>query len=201
MSGNLYRDIRIPPNSPLLLYLNIQPGNYYAKYDASVGKLLLKRQGSAQILSLSVTPDQLIYILMTVQQQSDKFTPEELEIIDKISRVSSFSGSKKEPAHHIIPLEVCKRSKLVIQAKRCSCFDENGDINRLPLPAYFHKDRHQKYSNFVEDVLEGEWSDLVAAEQENDSEAVEQTLMQVIDYLREKIDEMRATGVCSINDL
>ncbi|HEY9726334.1 MAG TPA: AHH domain-containing protein [Chroococcales cyanobacterium] len=201
MSGDLYRDIRISPNSPLLLSLKIQPGNYYAKYEASGGKLLLKRQGSAQILSLSVTPEQLIAILLTVQQQQDKFTPEELEIIDKIRREPRFSGSKKEPAHHIIPLEVCKRSKLVIQAKRCSGFDENDDINRLPLPAYFHKDRHQRYSNFVEDVLEGEWSDLVAAAQENDSEAIEQALRQVIDYLREKIDEMRATGVCSINDL
>jgi hypothetical protein len=200
MSTNRYfDDIRIPANSPLVEHLNIKPGNYSGKLDATQGKLLLKQKGSDQILSLSVTLDELVAILMMVKR--DKFTSEELGIIQKIRRSSSFSGSRISPAHHVVPLDVCKNSKLIIQAKRCGFFDENGNVNRRPLPLYFHKGSHPKYSRIAEDLLEERWDDLVEAEQEEDCSAVQEVLIEIIDFLNNTINKMLASGICTIDDV
>jgi hypothetical protein len=44
MSGNQnFEDLRIPPDSPLLKYLDIEPGRYYAKWEKSSETLFLKK--------------------------------------------------------------------------------------------------------------------------------------------------------------
>jgi hypothetical protein len=196
MSGNRYfDDLHIPADSPLVECLNIKAGNYSGKFDTEQGKLLLKRRGSDQGYSMSITPDELLIILMMLKR--DKFTSEELEIIQKIRRSPSFSGTQISPAHHIVPLEICRTSKLILKAKKCGFFDENGNVNRRPLPLYFHKGSHPKYSRIAEDLLEERWDDLI----EEDCSAVQEVLMEIIDFLGDTINKMLANGFCKINDV
>ena len=201
MSGNLsLNDFRIPPDSPLLRYLNIKPGRYYAKWDESSKTLCLRKHGSPIEISINVTIEQLMMILMTVQSQRDKFTKEELKIIETFKRKNSPPGQKDFQSHHVVPLEVCKRSKLVIQAKICG-FNEDKYPNRLPLPVTFHRGSHPKYSSFVEWILEDEWSDLVRAGEENDCPSVLEILNGAISYFSDQLHVMSKKGLCTINDM
>jgi hypothetical protein len=202
MSGNRYfDDFRIPPDSPLLQYLDIKPGRYYAKWDASSETLFLKKHNGKKGISINVTLDQLMMILMTVQSQRDKFTTEELKIIETIERKNSPPVQKGFQSHHVVPLEVCKRSKLVIQAKYHCGFDEDKPPNRLPLPVTFHRGSHPKYSSFVEGILEDEWSDLVKAIEEKDCPSVLEILNGAISYFRDQLQEMSKKGLCTINEM
>ena len=203
MSANRYFDhLYIPPNSPLIQYLGISSGHYSGKYDSQEKKLFLKKRSSNEILSGSVTPEQLLFILTMVKKdRGDKFTSEQLEIIKTIQRSSSFSGSKVSPHHHIIPLEVCKHSKLVIKAKQMGIFNENSNINKRPVPLYFHKGSHPEYSNLAEDVLEDRWLALVEADMEEDRAKVEEALHEMIYFLEGQLNKLLASGICTIRDI
>lgn len=203
MSANRYFEhLYIPPKSPLIEYLGIPSGDYSAKYDSQEKKLFLKKRNSNKILSASVNPEQLLIILTMVKRdRGDKFTSQELEIIDTIKRSSSFSGSKVSPHHHIIPINVCKHSKLVIKAKEMGIFYENSNINKRPVPLYFHKGSHPEYSNLAEDILEDRWLDLVEAGMEEDRVQVEKALDQIIHFLEGEINKLLASGVCTIRDI
>jgi A nuclease family of the HNH/ENDO VII superfamily with conserved AHH len=192
-----FDDLQIPADSPLCKCLGIKSGNYSGQYDAKHGQFLLKKRGGNQGYSMSITPDQLIAVFMMLRR--DKFTSEELAIIEKIKRSSGFSGSKAFPAHHLIPIDVCKNSKLVVQAIRFGIFSENDNINRLPLPAYFHNEGgHKKYSNFVAGILEDEWATLVSDKQENDEVSVRLILEGIISYCRDIIQDNLNSGSASI---
>lgn len=207
MSTKRYFDnLTIYPNTPLVKYLNIQPGNYWGQFDPSAGKLLLKNKKAkknGEILELNVTLDQLLAILtMAARVQSDKFTPQDIATMTEVARKSTFSSKEKGfVAHHVIPINVWEHSNLTLRAKRPPCnVDENNPINRLLVPVYFHKGNHPTYSDDVMYILEKEWSYLVIDGEENDCEAIMQVLNQVIDYLKDTITEMIAAGICSIDD-
>ncbi len=201
MSGNRYfDDFRIPEDSPLLRYIDLEPGCYYAMWDASSGTLSLKKHRAKKVTVLDVTLEQLMMILMTVQSQRDKFTPEEIRIIDQIKRKRVSSGVKDYQSHHVIPMEICKRSKLVIQAKSYG-FDEDKHPNRISLPVTFHRGSHPKYSSFIQGILEDEWSDLVKDELENDHASVLAILNGAIGYFRDELENMSRIGQCTINEM
>jgi len=201
MSGNLsFDDFIIPPDSPLLRHLKIDPGRYNATWDESSETLCLKKHRGKREISINVTLAELMMILMVVQSQRDKFTPEEQKIIETIKRKKSPKGQKDFQSHHVVPIEVCKRSKLVIQAKICG-FDEDKYPNRLSLPATFHSGSHPKYSSFVEGILEDEWSDLVRAGEENDCPSILEILNGAISYFRDQLQEMSKKGLCTINEM
>ncbi|WP_016949517.1 AHH domain-containing protein [Anabaena sp. PCC 7108] len=206
MSADRYFDhLRIPKDSPLTEYLGISPGEYSGKYDSKEGKLFLKKKGGQdkdKILSGSVSLHELLMILsMAKGDRGDKFTKEEQEIVQKIKRSSNFSGTLEKPHHHIIPIDVCRRSKLVTQAIKFGVFDANSDRNKRPLKVTFHSGSHPKYSNIVETMIEKEWSYLVRADMQEVPDVVEDRLTVVIDYLNKMIDDMIASGICSINNV
>jgi hypothetical protein len=201
MSGNFhFDDFRIPPDSPLLKYIDIQPGSYYAKWDASSKTLFLKKHSGRKIITLNITLEQLMSILMVVQSQRDKFTKEELKIVESIKRKTTSKTIKDYQDHHIIPMDVCLRSKLVITAKKFG-FNEDNPPNRLYLPVTFHRGSHPRYSKFVEGVLEDEWAYLVKEDMENDRESVLKRMHKAIDYFKDKLKEMSQKGLCTINEM
>ncbi len=201
MSGNRYfDDFRIPSDSALLKYLDIKPGRYYAKWEASSETLFLKKHLGKKTITLNISFQELMMIFMTVQSQRDKFTTEELEIIEQITRKDSPSTPKCHESHHIIPMEICERSKLVIRA-RIFGFDEDKDPNRITLPITFHRGSHPKYSDFVQSILEDEWADIVRDGGENDREYVLKILYGAIDYFKDKLREMSTNRVCTINKM
>jgi hypothetical protein len=202
-----FQNISISPESPLLKHLNIKPGDYYGQFDFSVGKLFLKnkkdKNNNGARLELTVTLEQLLVILaMAGRVEGDKFTSQDITTMTEVARKSTFSSKEKGfVAHHVIPIKVWEHSKLTLRAKRPPCnVDENNPINRLLVPVYFHKGNHPTYSDDVMYILEKEWSYLVRDGEENDCEAIMQVLNQVIDYLKDKITEMIAAGICSIDD-
>jgi len=202
-----FENITIKSHSPLVKYLNIQPGDYWGQFDPSVGKLLLKNKKATkngEILELNVTLEQLLAILtMAARVQSDQFTPQDITTMTEVARKSTFSSKQKGfIAHHVIPIDVWKHSNLTLCARRRCGFDENKPINRLLVPVHFHKGSHPDYSNLVLDILEEEWYDkIVGNGLEYDCEAIKELLSDVIAYLKEKINEWIATGICSINDV
>jgi hypothetical protein len=140
---------------------------------------------------------------MVVQPQRDKFTKKEQEIIETIKRKKSPKGQKNFQSHHVVPIDVCETSKLVIKAKgfKFHGFDEDKPPNRLSLPIIFHNGSHPDYSNFVEWILEDEWSELVRRREENDSSCVLEILYGAISYFRDQLQEMSKKGLCTINEM
>lgn len=201
-----FENITIYPDTPLVKYLNIQPGDYCGKFDPSTEKLLLKNKKekkNGEILELNVTLEQLLVILIMAERvQADKFTPQDITTITEVARKSRFSSKEKGfVAHHVIPIDICKSSKLTLCAKEKFGFYENSAINRLSVPVIFHKGSHPDYSNFVQDILEDEWYEIVRNGLEHDCEALKQVLIDVTAYLKDKISEWIAKGICSINDV
>lgn len=199
MSAKKYfENITIKSDSPLVKYLKIQPGDYWGKFDPLAGKLFLKnkkeKNNNSEILELNVTLEELLVILTSATRvEQDKVI---------IARISNFSSKKKGfIAHHVIPIEVCGISNLTLQAKQRCVFDENSVINRLLVPVHFHKGSHPDYSNFVLDILEEEWSDILRKGLEYDNEVIKDVLIDITAYLKDKINEWIATGICSINDV
>jgi len=200
-----FENITIDKNTELSKRLNIEPGDYFGEFDFNNQKLRLTKQRNTKnrkIYEMTVTFEQLLLILMNAARvQGDKFTPEDLEAIAKIIRKPSSikKSSNSDVVHHIIPLEVCRKSKLILKAR--PVFYENSPMNLLPLPLYFHIGAHPKYSKLVEDLIDEEWSDLINRGQENDINAIMEVIEEVIQYLTDKIEEMKASGVCTINDI
>ncbi|MCT7973080.1 AHH domain-containing protein [Laspinema olomoucense] len=201
MSGNLYfDDFRIPPDSPLLKYLDIQPGRYFAKWDASSETLFLKKHSGRKKITLNITLEQLMSILMVVQSNKDKLSKEELKIRETIERKKTNLIIKDYQSHHVIPIDVCKKSQLVITAKKFG-FDHDGPPNRLYLPITFHNGSHPKYSNFVEDILEEEWPDLERYNLHNNSEIVIDKTHEIIAHLKNELRKKSQEGICTINEM
>ncbi|WP_449419656.1 AHH domain-containing protein [Phormidium nigroviride] len=197
-----FHNITIKSSSPLIKSLNIEPGDYWGKFDYSTGKLLLKnkkeKKNGGEILELNVTLEELFVILTIAGGIID-------ESKLKLTRRSGFS-SKEDGfvAHHIIPVDVWANSSLTRAAIYLHLFhkDHDNDINRLRLPVTFHKGSHPKYSKFVRDILEEEWDDKIVPERlGNDCEAIKQLLIDIIDYLRNEINRWIEDGICSINDI
>jgi hypothetical protein len=197
-----FDNITIKSDSPLIKSLNIEPGDYWGKFDSSTGKLLLKNKkektNGGEILELNVTLEQLLVILTMAGGIIDESKLE-------LTRRSSFSSKEKGfVAHHIIPVDVWANSLLTRAAINHHLFDKDHDtdINRLPLPVTFHKGSHPKYSKLVHDILEEEWDDKIVPERlGNDCEAIKQLLIDIIDYLRDEINRWIEDGICSINDV
>jgi len=167
-SDQYFEDFRIPPDSPLLRYISIEPGSYHATWSASSKTLSLKKHHGKRIISFPITLEQLTMILMAVQSQRDKFTSEEIKIREEIKRKKSPAVAKDYQSHHIIPIDVCKNSKIILNAK--PDFKENDSPNRVALPIVFHNGSHPKYSGFIQGILEDEWFYIVEDEAENDKE-------------------------------
>lgn len=123
----------------------------------------------------------------------------------KLTRRPDFSSKEKGfVAHHIIPVDVWANSSLTRAAIDLHLFpkDHDNDVNRLLLPVTFHKGSHPKYSKFAHDILEEEWDDKIVPEPlGNDCGAIKQLLLDIIDYLRDKINTWIEEGICSINDI
>lgn len=196
-----FNNLYIPPKSksPLVDYLGIPSGYYSGEYNFETQELYLISNSEAdskkgKFCSLRLTGEQLFVILLMVgRDRGDKFTEEQLHIIKKMVRPdeeSGFGGTKLYPAHHIIPVDVCKNSKLVVRAEELELFPEpnkflNSDINRLVVPALFHPGQHPQYSNFVEGVLEDEWNDLSDTD---DKDTIYSILVGATQYFRSEIE-------------
>ncbi|WP_204102012.1 MULTISPECIES: AHH domain-containing protein [Spirulina sp. CCY15215] len=201
MSHEFFK-IKIQPNSQILKYLAIIPGSYRMRWDSSSGELkFFHDKNHKEILSLRVSPEEFTLIRLFLDNITDKYTAEEKDQIKNVFRSKHFQGEKDYPAHHIIPFQLFKTSKLLLAANRLNVFYNDHPDNRLVLPASFHKGSHPKYSRFVEDVLEGEWSDIVKFNQESDAAQIKHTIYQILRFLKDKIREMRADGLVSIDNI
>lgn len=202
MDNQYFRDkeFKIPQDSPLIKALRITPGTYQARWHHSSGILYLRKHRGHKNTEIEVTFEELKVILMLAQSQHDKFTPEDIETINNIGRKKSPKVKTDHQSHHIIPMEVCKKSKLVVKAIQYG-FDEDAQPNRLALPITFHKGSHPRYSKFVLEILEDEWSLLVNEHRENDREQILETVSGAIDYFRERLQDMSRKGQCTINNM
>ncbi|KOR37039.1 hypothetical protein AM228_09665 [Planktothricoides sp. SR001] len=202
MSGIRFFDVndfRIPPDSPLVKYFNLQPGSYYATWQPSSETLSLKKHLARKGITLNITLDQLMIILMLVKSNRDKFSSEELKILESIKRKGTKTINDYQ-SHHIIPIGVCKKSKLVVEAIKFG-FDENAPPNRLYLPVTFHNGSHPGYSNFVEDLLEEEWAYLVTDNMENNREVIMNKIYEIIAHFKNELREKSLEGMCTINQI
>ncbi len=107
-----------------------------------------------------------------------------------------FSGVKWE-AHHIIPIDVAKRSPLIRKAIGLGLLDLNNEKNGIILPnsdikdkckdlgLYLatHKGSHPAYSHSLEDYLKDQWETLTK-KATDDREKIKQAVEQVIDMAR-----------------
>ncbi|MBD2485381.1 hypothetical protein [Planktothrix sp. FACHB-1365] len=200
-----YQNITIDKNTWLSTHLNIEPGDYFGEFDFNNQKLRLTKQRNTKnrkIYEMTVTFEQLVVILtLATNVQGDKFTPGDLVAIENMKRRSPSidKSSDSDRIHHIIPLAVCEKCKLITEA--WPVFYENSPMNLLPVPLYFHKGAHPKYSKGVERILDKRWSELVECGQENDLNAIMEVIKEEIERLTDLIKKMEARGVCSINDI
>ncbi|MEG4865850.1 MULTISPECIES: AHH domain-containing protein [unclassified Microcoleus] len=179
--------------------MNIEPGDYWGKFDPSTKKLLLqnkKAKKDGEILQLDVTFEELLVILTMAGGIIDESKLE-------LARGSKFSSKEKGfVAHHVIPVDVWANSSLTRAAINHHLFhkDHDTDINRFLLSVTFHKGSHPRYSKFVHDILEEEWDDKKDDLIGNNG-AMQQLLIDIIDYLRDEINRWIEDGICSINDV
>ncbi|MDJ1177580.1 AHH domain-containing protein [Roseofilum sp. BLCC_M91] len=202
--------MNVPRNSPILKHLSIQPGKYILKWDNVNGDLIFLSQRGTEKLALKLSPEEFKMMQLMMDNLTDKYTFDEEKLKEFVKRSGGFSSKVKDyVGHHIIPLDLFKTSKLLLAVSPNNKkgnpihinFYENHPANRLPLPATFHKGSHGSYSNFVEDCLEGEWSDIVKFGLENDRSHIVEIIYQIIIFLKDKIREMRKDGLVSINDI
>jgi hypothetical protein len=212
-----FHNLYIPPKSkcPLAAYLDIPFGYYSGEYNFETQELYLISNSKGKTkkdkyCSRRVTGEELLTILlMAGRDRGDKFTKEELYLIKQMKRPdnkSGFGGDKDFEAHHIIPLDVCRNSKLVVRADKLELFPKparfvNSETNRLLVPVLFHPTKHQDYSNFVEFVLEDQWNDLDDTDHK-DKDTIYSILVGATQYFRGVIEEMLKSGEAkTINDV
>lgn len=187
---------------------DFQPGEYLGEWiptNNSQGYLIIKKNrknGKENVLSLTIE-DLTNLLILCLKHDPDKFTLQEQEIIKKLqhtnrNRNPKFRKGKPKGwvAHHVIPLGVCERSKLVIAAIDYTGFnpdDPNGE-NRIVLPASFHPGSHDKYSQEVESILNKQWGYIVEAEAEDAPEVIEDSLTYIINNLKQAIQDLVDAG-------
>jgi hypothetical protein len=197
--------------NPIIQYFkkinrDFQPGEYLGEWiptNNSQGYLIIKKDrknGKENVLSLTIE-DLTNLLILCLKHDPDKFTLQEQEIIKKLqntNRDQKFRKGKPKGwvAHHVIPLTVCKRSKLVIAAIDYTGFnpdDPNGE-NRIVLPASLHPGSHDKYSQEVESILDKQWGYIVEAEAEDAPEVIEDSLTYIINNLKQAIQDLVDAG-------
>lgn len=197
--------------NPVIQYIkkinsDFQPGEYLGEWIPTnnlQGYLIIKKDrknGKENVLSLTI--EELTNLLiLCLKHDPDKFTLQEQEIIKKLqntNRNQKFRRDKPKGwvAHHVIPLTVCKRSKLVIAAIDYTGFnpdDPNGE-NKINLPASSHPGGHPKYCKEVESILDKQWLYIVEAGAENDPQEIKECLIEIIDTLKQTIKRLVDSG-------
>jgi hypothetical protein len=201
----------IAEKNPIIQYFkktnrDFQPGEYLGEWiptNNSQGHLIIKKDrknAKENVLSLTIE-DLTNLLILCLKHDPDKFTLQDQEIIKKLqntNRDPKFRKGKPKGwvAHHVIPLTVCKRSKLVIAAIDYTGFnpdDPNGE-NRIVLPASLHPGSHDKYSQEVESILDKQWGYIVEAEAEDDRQEIKECLTDIIDSLKQAIQSLVDAG-------
>jgi hypothetical protein len=203
--------LMITENSPVFNYLKrIRPdfsaGEYLGEWipiNNSQGHFTIKKdRKNARSTVFNLTIDELKNLLiLCLKHDPDKFTLQDQEIIKKLldsNRDPNFRKDKPEKwvAHHVIPLTVCKRSKLVIAAIGYAGFnpdDPNGE-NKINLPTNVHIGNHPRYSEEVESILDSQWWYIVEAEAENDPQEIKESLTAIIDSLKQELISLVESG-------
>ncbi|MCU0544662.1 MAG: AHH domain-containing protein [Oscillatoriaceae cyanobacterium Prado104] len=203
--------LNIEEDTPIFKHLkkirsNFLPGDYLGEWvpiNNAQGHFIIKKdRGNARTTVLSLTIEELTnLLLLCLKHDPDKFTLQEQEIIKQLQntkRNKKFREGKleEEVAHHVIPLGVCQRSKLVNAAIRYNNFnpdDPNGE-NKIFLPASLHPGNHPEYSKEVERILDRQWQYIVEAEAEDAPEVIEDSLTYIINSLKQAIQSLVDAG-------
>jgi len=203
--------LMITENNPVFKHLkrihpDLSAGEYLGEWipiNNSQGYFTIKKdRKNARSTVLNLTIDELKNLLIVcLKHDPDKFTLQDQENIKKLldsKRDPNFRKDKPEKwvAHHVIPLTVCKRSKLVIAAIRYTGFnpdDPNGE-NKINLPASSHPGGHSKYCKEVESILDKQWGYIVEAEAEDAPEVIEDSLTYIINSLKQAIQSLVDAG-------
>jgi hypothetical protein len=161
-----------------------------------------KDRNNAKTTVLNLTIDELKNLLiLCLKHDPDQFTLQDQETIKKLldsDRNRKFRKDRPEKwvAHHVIPLSVCKRSKLVIAAIRYASFnpdDPNGG-NKINLPTNVHIGNHPKYSKEVESILDKQWWYIVEANAEEDTQEIKESLTEILDSLKQELATLIDSG-------
>ena len=203
--------LMITENNPIFKHLKkIQPkflpGEYLGEWvpiNNAQGHFTIKKdRKGAKTTVLSLTIEELTNLLiLCLKHDPDKFTLQDQEIIKKLqntNRDPKFRKGKPEGwvAHHVIPLTICKRSKLVSKAIGYNVFnpdDPNGE-NKIYLPTNVHIGNHSKYSEEVESILDSQWWYIVEAGAEDDPQEIKECLTAIIDSLKEELRSLIDSG-------
>lgn len=185
---------------------DFQPGEYLGEWiptNNSQGYLIIKKNrknGKENVLSLTIE-DLTNLLILCLKHDPDKFTLQEQEIIKKLqntNRNQKFRRDKPEGwvAHHVIPLSICERSKLVNKAIYYNVFnpDDPKGENKINLPASSHPGNHPKYCQEVESILYKQWWYIVEAGAEDDPQEIKECLTDIIDSLKQAILSLVDTG-------
>jgi hypothetical protein len=203
--------LRITKNNPVFKQIEkfnpkFLPGEYLGEWipiNNSQGHLIIKkdRKNAKENVVTLTLEDLKIILIFCLKHDPDKFTRQEQEIIKKLqdsNRDQKFrkGGPEEWVAHHVIPLTVCKRSKLVIAAIDYTGFnpdDPNGE-NKIYLPTNVHIGNHPKYSEEVESILDNQWWYIVEAGAEDDPQEIKECLTAIIDSLKEELRSLIDSG-------
>lgn len=194
----------ITENNPIFKLINklhpkSSPGEYLGEWvpiNNAQGHFTIKKdRKGARTTVLSLTIEELTNLLIfCLKHDPDKFTLQDQEIIKKLqntNRSQKFRRDKPEGwvAHHVIPLSICERSKLVNKAIYYNVFnpDDPKGENKINLPASSHPGNHPKYCQEVESILDKQWWYIVEAGAEDDPQEIKECLTDIIDSLKQAI--------------
>jgi len=196
--------LMITENNPIFKLINklnpkSSPGEYLGEWvpiNNAQGHFTIKKdRKGARTTVLSLTIEELTNLLIfCLKHDPDKFTLQEQELIKKLqntNRNQKFRRDKPEGwvAHHVIPLSICERSKLVNKAIYYNVFnpDDPKGENKINLPASSHPGNHPKYCQEVESILDKQWWYIVEAGAEDDPQEIKECLTDIIDSLKQAI--------------
>jgi len=192
--------LMIKDGNPICKYLDLKPGEYLGQWqpinDLQGNFIIRKDRSNGRKTVITLTLDELkCLLIMCLKNDPDKFTVQDQKFIEKIKRDQNFSKGKQEKAtvsHHIIPLDVCIRSKLVVEARKYGFFDANDpEENRIDLPIECHPSNHPKYSKEVENILDRQWWYIVKAGEENNPQEIKETLTAIVDSIKQELISFR----------
>jgi A nuclease family of the HNH/ENDO VII superfamily with conserved AHH len=196
--------LMITENNPIFKLINklhpkSSPGEYLGEWvpiNNAQGHFTIKKdRKGARTTVLSLTIEELTNLLIfCLKHDPDKFTLQDQEIIKKLqntNRNQKFRRDKPEGwvAHHVIPLSICERSKLVSKAIGYNIFnpDDPKGENKINLPASSHPGNHPKYCKEVESILDKQWWYIVEAGAEDNPQEIKECLTDIIDSLKQAI--------------